>query len=187
MLGLSGTSSYAVFVYLCICICVFVHETLGNISFDILGPIAFRKMYGLYDLKHHIVEKSGGVTMRDGRTDKQRTREDRATQPLDAGWLSFAIRACARSLSKKSQSVSKVCQICAKSVLTVSQKCAKYVPKVCQKWAKCPKSVTKVSQSYSKYAKSVCQKCANSVQKSVPKVCQKCPKSVQKVSQKCGT
>ena len=43
MLGLSGTSSYAVFVYLCICICVFVHETLGNISFDILGPRAFRK------------------------------------------------------------------------------------------------------------------------------------------------
>ena len=138
-------------------------------------------MYGLYGLKHHTVEMS-----RCG-TDERRTREDRATQPLDAGWLSFAIRACARSLSKKSQSVSKVCQICAKSVLTVSQKCAKYVPKVCQKWAKCPKSVTKVSQSYSKYAKSVCQKCANSVQKSVPKVCQKCPKSVQKVSQKCGT
>merc|ERR1712173_111461 len=32
-----------VFVYLCICVCVFVHETLGNISFDILGPRAFRK------------------------------------------------------------------------------------------------------------------------------------------------
>ena len=43
MLGLSGTSSYAVFVYLCICICVFEYETLGNISFDILGPRAFRK------------------------------------------------------------------------------------------------------------------------------------------------
>ena len=27
--------------------------------------------------------------MRDGRTDGQ-TREDRATQPMDAGWLSFA-------------------------------------------------------------------------------------------------
>ena len=35
MLGLSGTSLYAVFV--------FVYETLGNISFDILGPRAFRK------------------------------------------------------------------------------------------------------------------------------------------------
>ena len=31
------------FLYLCICICVFVRETLGNISFDILGPRAFRK------------------------------------------------------------------------------------------------------------------------------------------------
>ena len=181
MLGLSGTSSYAVFVYLCICVCVFVHETLGNISFDICGPRTLRKCMVCMVL--NIIKWR---CYQAGRTD-ERTREDRATQPLDAGWLSFAIRACARSLSKKSQSVSKVCQICAKSVLTVSQKCAKYVPKVCQKWAKCPKSVTKVSQSYSKYAKSVCQKCANSVQKSVPKVCQKCPKSVQKVSQKCGT
>ena len=33
---------------------------------------------------------SGDVTMRDGRTD-ERTREDRATQPFDAGRLSFAI------------------------------------------------------------------------------------------------
>ena len=41
MLGLSGTLSYAVFVYLCIC--VFVCETPGSISFDILGPGAFRK------------------------------------------------------------------------------------------------------------------------------------------------
>ena len=30
------------------------------------------------------------LPMRDGRTDGQ-TREDRATQPMDAGWLSFAI------------------------------------------------------------------------------------------------
>ena len=43
-------------------------------------------MYGLYGLKHHTVEISGGVTRRDGRT-----REDNATQPLDAGRLSFAI------------------------------------------------------------------------------------------------
>ena len=43
MLGLSGTLSYALFVYLCICICEFVYETLSNISFDILGPSAFRK------------------------------------------------------------------------------------------------------------------------------------------------
>ena len=32
------------------------------------------------------------LPMRDGRTNEQRrTREDRATQPMDAGWLSFAI------------------------------------------------------------------------------------------------
>ena len=34
--------------------------------------------------------------MRDGRTNerRRRTREDKATQPLDAGRLSFAIRIC---------------------------------------------------------------------------------------------
>ena len=38
------------------------------------------------------MEISGDVTDA-GRTDddKRRTREDRATQPMDAGWLSFAI------------------------------------------------------------------------------------------------
>ena len=46
-------------------------------------------MYGLYGLKHHTVEISGDVT--DVRqTDKEQTREDWATQPLDAGRLSFA-------------------------------------------------------------------------------------------------
>ena len=45
-------------------------------------------MYGLYDLKHHIVEVLWRYhAMR--RTDK-RTRKDRANQPLDAGRLSFA-------------------------------------------------------------------------------------------------
>ena len=36
ILGLSGTSSYAVFVYLCICIYVFAHLTHGSIIFDTL-------------------------------------------------------------------------------------------------------------------------------------------------------
>ena len=31
------------------------------------------------------------LPMRDGQTNDERTREDRATQPMDAGWLSFAI------------------------------------------------------------------------------------------------
>ena len=45
-------------------------------------------MYGLYGLKHHTVEMSPCGT--DGRTNERRTREDKATQPLDAGRLSFA-------------------------------------------------------------------------------------------------
>ena len=43
MLGLSGTSSYAVFVYLCTCICVFVYLTVQNIIFDVLEPLSFQK------------------------------------------------------------------------------------------------------------------------------------------------
>ena len=39
-----------------------------------------QKIYGLYGLKHHIVEIREDVTMRDGRT-----TEDRATQPMEAG------------------------------------------------------------------------------------------------------
>ena len=36
----------------------------------IVGVISFQKMYGLYGLKHHIVEKSGDVTDA-GRTNKR--------------------------------------------------------------------------------------------------------------------
>ena len=43
----------------------------------------------MYGLEHHIVEINGDVTDA-GRTNDERTREDRATQPMDAGWLSFA-------------------------------------------------------------------------------------------------
>ena len=43
MLGLSGTSPYAVFVYLCICIFVFVRPTHGNMIFDILEQSSFQK------------------------------------------------------------------------------------------------------------------------------------------------
>ena len=48
------------------------------------------------------------LPMRDGRTndERRRTREDRATQPMDAGWLSFAIVGedwgCISPRSKKS-------------------------------------------------------------------------------------
>ena len=56
----------------------------------IVGVISFQKMFGLYGLKHHIVEISGDVTDA-GRTDKQTTSEDRATQLLIWETLSLAM------------------------------------------------------------------------------------------------
>ena len=47
----------------------------------IVGVISFQKMYGLYGLKHHIVEISGDVTDA-GRTNEQTTSEYMATQLL---------------------------------------------------------------------------------------------------------
>ena len=42
------------------------------------------------------------LPMRDGRTnERRRTREDRATQPMDAGWLSFAKSRKKKAKSKK--------------------------------------------------------------------------------------
>ena len=54
----------------------------------IVGVMSFQKMYGLYGLKHHIVEISGDVTDagRDGRTS-----EYRANQLLICEKLSLAI------------------------------------------------------------------------------------------------
>ena len=43
MLGLLGTLSYAVFLYLCICIFVFACLTHGNIIFDTLEHSSFQK------------------------------------------------------------------------------------------------------------------------------------------------
>ena len=49
-------------------------------------PGSYPHRYGLYGLKHHIVEMRDGVTDA-GRTndDEQQTSEDRATQPMEAG------------------------------------------------------------------------------------------------------
>ena len=47
-------------------------------------------MYGLYGLKHHIVEISGDVT--DAGRDERTTSKDRATQLLICEPLSFAIK-----------------------------------------------------------------------------------------------
>ena len=54
----------------------------------IVGVISFQKIFGLYGLKHHIVEISGDVTYagRDGTTS-----EDRATQLLIWETLSLAM------------------------------------------------------------------------------------------------
>ena len=52
--------------------------------------VSFQKIYGLYGLKHHIVEISGDVTDV-GRTDGRTTSEDRATQLLIWETLSLAI------------------------------------------------------------------------------------------------
>jgi len=45
MLYLPETLTYAVFVYfyLCICICVFASQTTGNIVFEVLVSLPFRK------------------------------------------------------------------------------------------------------------------------------------------------
>ena len=56
----------------------------------IVGVICFQKIFGLFGLKHHIVEISGDVTDA-GRTDKQTTSKDRATQLLICEPLSLAM------------------------------------------------------------------------------------------------
>ena len=43
MFGIPGTSSYYYIIKLYLCICVFVYLTVVNISFDVLGPWAFKK------------------------------------------------------------------------------------------------------------------------------------------------
>ena len=89
MLGLSGTSSYVVFVYLCICVfvfvylylCIFVWDT-WEYQFRYPWTKSFQKMYGVYGLEHHIDWRWEEVLpMRDNRTIKK----DRATQSIEAG------------------------------------------------------------------------------------------------------
>ena len=63
----------------------------------IVGVISFQKMYGLYGLKHHIVEISGDVTDADGRT----TSKDRATQLLICEPLSFAVLTVKQAVDSK--------------------------------------------------------------------------------------
>ena len=58
--------------------------------------ISSQKIYGLYGLKHHIVEMRGDVTDAGQPTD--RTTEDRATQPNGSWRLSLAIALTSPSL-----------------------------------------------------------------------------------------
>ena len=51
---------------LCLCICLFVSLCLGQCHHQM---ISFHKIYGLYGLEHHTVEKNGDVTLGDGHTD----------------------------------------------------------------------------------------------------------------------
>ena len=54
-----------------------MYETLGNISLDILGQRAFKNVYGLYGLKHYIVEISGDVTDAGQPNDERRKNKGR--------------------------------------------------------------------------------------------------------------
>ena len=59
--------------------------------FDIHQMISFQKIYGLYGLKHHSMEINGDVTMEtDKQTNKQPESENRASQQIDKGPLTFA-------------------------------------------------------------------------------------------------
>ena len=70
MLSYSHVGSFGHFVFVIVFVfaCVFVIVITGHQW--IVRVISFQKMYGLYGLKHHIVEISGDVTHA-GRTDKQ--------------------------------------------------------------------------------------------------------------------
>ena len=74
-------------MFLCICICVFVQKTLGNISFISFDQELSKNVWFVWSKTSYSSSALGDVTMRDGQTDGRRTKEDRATQPLDAGRL----------------------------------------------------------------------------------------------------
>ena len=67
-----------------------LHVSEWSVGRWIAGVMSFLKMYGLYGLKYYIVEISEDVTNA-GRTNKQTTREDRATQFVNCYALSLAI------------------------------------------------------------------------------------------------
>ena len=58
--NMAHVGSFDHFVFVFVFACVFVIVITGHQW--IVRVISFQKMYGLYGLKHHIVEISGGVT-----------------------------------------------------------------------------------------------------------------------------
>ena len=73
-------------LYLCICVFVFVYLCRRHLVISVLISLDQELSENVWFVWSK-TPYSGDVTMRDGR---RRTREDRATQPLDAGRLSFA-------------------------------------------------------------------------------------------------
>ena len=84
-MGLYGTVNM---LYLCICVFVFVHFCMRRLVISVLISLDQELSENVWFVWSK-TSYSGDVTMRDRRTD-ERTREDKATQPLDAGRLSFA-------------------------------------------------------------------------------------------------
>ena len=78
---------HALFVYLCICICVFVHETLGNISLDILRPRAFRKWFVWSKTSYSGVKWRCYRCGTDGRTDGRTANDDQGKIELLSLWM----------------------------------------------------------------------------------------------------
>merc|ERR1711951_330565 len=79
-------------LYLCICVFVFVYLCKRHLVISVLISLDQELSENVWFVWSK-TPYSGDVTMRDGRTNERRTREDRATQPLDAGRLSFAMMA----------------------------------------------------------------------------------------------
>ena len=81
-------------LYLCICVFVFVYLWMRHLMISVLSldQELSENVWFVWSKTSHSGDKwrchRCGT---DGRTNERRTREDRATQPLDAGWLSFAI------------------------------------------------------------------------------------------------
>ena len=76
-------------LYLCFCVFVFVYLCMRHLVISVFISLD----QGLSENVWFVWSKtsySGDVTMRDRRTDDKQTREDKATQRLDAGRLSFA-------------------------------------------------------------------------------------------------